>query len=298
MALFVFLTQRFLCATIKGKEGEIMSKMLCDMHVHSQSSHDSTAPVMQTAQACVEKGIGVLAITDHCDIQLCKEQNILELVRRSFTETEQTAKAFEGKVKILKGIEVGEGIWNLGYTAEVLNSFDFDVVIGSVHGVRYEGYFDSYSTIDFSKMSKAQLSGYMAKYFDEVLEMLHTTSCDIMAHLTCPLRYINGKYGLGINSLDYRVQIEKILDHVVENSIAMEINTSGIGSFYGQLMPEPWIIKRFKEKGGYLITLGSDAHMSKNVGNGFDMAISLLKSYGFDSYYYFENRKAIRCQFE
>ncbi|MBQ7226271.1 MAG: histidinol-phosphatase HisJ family protein [Clostridia bacterium] len=272
-----------------------MSNILCDMHVHSQSSHDSKAPVAQTAQECLKKGISVLAITDHCDIQLCKEQNVLELVKRSIAETEQTANEFEGRVKILKGVEIGEGIWNLDYTENILNSFNFDVVIGSVHGVRYEGYCDSYSTIDFSKMSKEQLNSYMALYFDEVLEMLNTTSCDIMAHLTCPLRYINGKYGLGVDSLNYKAQIEKILDLVIEKSIAMEINTSGIGSFYGQLMPEPWIIKRFREKGGYLITLGSDAHTPENVGNGFDKAIELLKSYKFDSYYYYENRKAVKC---
>ena len=115
-----------------------------------------------------------------------------------------------------------------------------------------------------------------------------------MAHLTCPLRYINGKYGLGVNSLKYEKQIDKILDYVIEKSIAMEINTSGIGSFYGELMPDPWIIKRFKNKGGYLVTIGSDAHASQHVGNGFDVSINLLKEYGFDSYYYYEKRKAVR----
>ena len=61
-------------------------------------------------------------------------------------------------------------------------------------------------------------------------------------------------------------------------------------------MPEKWVIELYKEKGGRLITLGSDAHVSERVGNGFDKTIKLLKACGFDAYYYYEKRKAVRCQ--
>lgn len=274
-----------------------MSKtILCDTHVHSQSSHDSVAPVLATAKACVEKGISVLAITDHCDIQYYKEQNVPALVDSSVAEATNAAKEFEGKLKILKGIEIGEGIWDLGHTAEILIRFDFDVIISSVHAVRYKEYSAPYSTIDFSKMDHCDLDKYIETYFDEMLQMLRLVPCDIMAHLTCPFRYINGKYNLDVDITKYREQINKILEYVIDNSIAMEINTSGIGTPYGCFMPDWWIIKAFKEKGGYLVTLGSDAHTPEKVGNGFDSAISLLKEYGFDSYYYYENRKAIRCE--
>ena len=36
-------------------------KLRFDMHVHSQSSHDSAAPVCEISKACVEKGIGTQA---------------------------------------------------------------------------------------------------------------------------------------------------------------------------------------------------------------------------------------------
>lgn len=273
-----------------------MSQFLCDTHVHSWASHDSSAPISETARACLEKGIGVLAITDHCDIQYYNEQNVPSLVATSVEETKRVANEHKGRVKILTGVEIGEGIWNLDYTAKILNSFDFDVVISSVHAVRYDGYQDPYSTIDFLKMAPCQLDEYLRLYFDEVLEMVKSVPCDIMAHLTCPLRYINGKYKLNIDATRYREQIEKILDYIIENSIAMEINTSGIGKAYGTFMPEEWIIETFKKKGGYLVTIGSDAHTPEGVGNGFESAIELLKKYSFDSYYYYEKRKAVRCK--
>ena len=117
--------------------------------------------------------------------------------------------------------------------------------------------------------------------------------CDIMAHLSCPFRYIVGKYGIDLDTRKYQKQICKILDGIIENSIAMEIITSGIGTAFGKLMPEGWIIEKFKEKGGYLVTLGSDAHVPENVGKGFEQAKELLKSLAFDGYYYFQKRERV-----
>lgn len=270
--------------------------ILCDMHVHSQSSHDSLAPVIETAKACAEKGISAFAVTDHCDIQYYDTQNVPFIVNSSVLETQDAAKQFEGKVKILTGVEIGEGIWHIPHTQEIIASHKFDVVISSVHAVRYKDYTDPYSTIDFSKMEKGDLDGYLRTYFEDLYEMVSTLDFDIMAHLTCPLRYINGKYGLGVDVTCYKAQIDKILDLVVEKGVSMEINTSGIGTAYGTYMPDPWIIKAYREKGGCLVTLGSDAHTPENVGKGFDSAISLLKEYGFDSYYYYQDRKPVRIE--
>ncbi|MBQ7353492.1 MAG: histidinol-phosphatase HisJ family protein [Clostridia bacterium] len=267
-----------------------MNQTLADMHVHSQNSHDGTFAVVDIARHALENGVSVFAVTDHCDIQYYNEQNVPTLIASSVVEAEQASKLFEGKVKILTGIELGEGLWSKEHTNDILNSFNYDVVIGSVHAVRYEGYTDPYSTIDFSKMSEGDLYKYLNVYFNDVLEMVENVPCDIMAHLTCPLRYINGKYGLKVDSKKYENEIERILKHIIENSIALEINTSG-----KDFMPDEWIVAKFKELGGYLITIGSDAHVGKNVGKDFDKAIKMLKKYGFDGYYYYENRKSIKC---
>lgn len=260
-----------------------------DMHVHSQSSHDSVAPVAEIAKACIEKGIGAFAVTDHCDIQYYNP----DVVANSVKEADTVSREYAGRVKVLKGIEIGEAIWDKYRTDEILGKYDYDVVISSVHAVRYGEYNAPYSTIDFSKTSNAQLDEYIKRYFDELLQMVSAVNCDIMAHLTCPFRYIVGKYGINVDTKSYEDQICKILDCIIEKSICMEINTSGIGTRFGALMPERWIIEKFKSMGGQYITLGSDAHAPENVGKGFVEAIELLKSLGFEGYYYFEKRKRV-----
>ena len=269
--------------------------MLCDMHIHSKTSHDGCETVENVAKACIENNISAFAITDHCDIQLCDEIDVFSLVKESVRETEEIKEKYKGKINALVGIEIGEAIWNLDYAKRILQSFNFDVVIGSVHAVRYEGFYDAYSTIDFSTFTDQMLNEYINLYLDELLETLKSIKVDIMAHLTCPLRYINGKYKRCLNSRDFESKITKILEYIIENQIAMEINTSGINSPFGTLMPERWIIEKFKNMGGHRIALGSDAHTKERVGNGFGKTTALLKSLGFDSYCYFENRKIKYC---
>jgi histidinol-phosphatase (PHP family) len=50
------------------------------------------------------------------------------------------------------------------------------------------------------------------------------------------------------------------------------------------------ILSRYKCLGGNMVTLGSDAHNRNNVARNFTEAAVLLKTCGFDSVYYFEDR--------
>ncbi len=268
----------------------------CDMHVHTYNSHDSSASLEEIIKSCIDKGVSVLAVTDHCDIQYYKERNMMSCITSSVKDAVLANERAGGKVKILKGVELGEGLWSKEYTENILNICDFDIIVGSVHAVRYKDYTMPYSTIDFSKMSQSDIDGYLNKYFNEVLEMLKTIPCNVMAHLTCPFRYLNHKYKIKAETEKYRNKIEKILEYIIENSIAMEINTSGYGVEHIGLSPDDWIIKLYREMGGFLITLGSDAHIPENVAKGFNEVIKILKEYGFEDYYYFEKRAPVKCK--
>ncbi len=268
---------------------------LFDMHVHSHNSHDSKSPIRATATAAEERGISAFAITDHCDTQYYISGEIALRIAASVNEVHEVAGEFNGRVDILSGVEIGEPLWDKPHVEELLAAHDYDVVIGSVHAVRYKKWSDPYSMLDLRELSRDDLEAFMDKYFDEVYDMLHWLPCDIMAHLTCPLRYINGKFGLALDVHPYEKKIEKILSYIIEHGIAMEVNTSGKDGDGGYYMPDEWIIQKYYDMGGYLITLGSDAHVSENIGKSFDDALSLLRGMGFRHYYYFREHINIQC---
>lgn len=268
-----------------------MKTEIFDMHDHSQNSLDCSCPVEDTAKEAIKKGISAFVISDHCDIQFFTKYDMKNKIRNSIEETTKASEKYKDKIKILQGVELGEGIFNKNHMEEIVSMYDFDLIIGSVHEIRHKNYEKPYSGIDFSSFSETDVKEFLNVYFDDIWEMINTVPCNIMAHLTCPLRYITGKYKINVDLKEYEDKITKILEYIIKNDIALEINTSGINTPFNSLMPCVDIIKQFKSMGGYLITLGSDAHIYQNIANGFDETFELLKKYGFTKYYYFEKKK-------
>ena len=65
------------------------------------------------------------------------------------------------------------------------------------------------------------------------------------------------------------------------------------GYHYGLGEPNPCtdIIRRYKELGGEIITIGADAHTPDKIGYAFDRAAQVLKECGFEYYTVFKDRK-------
>lgn len=268
---------------------------VANMHTHSEFSHDSKASIYEHALKAIECGVNIFAVTDHADIQFYKERDILNNVLNSNKEAKRVNSLFENKVKVLKGVELGDALFAPEYAKELLSKGDFDVIILSVHDVRNEKIDIPFSNVDFSEFTEEELYEFINKYFDDLLKSLRTFPADIAAHLTLPLRYINGKHQLNIDSHNFENKITEILKYLIENNIALEINAAG---YCGNFIPEKWVVEKYKAMGGYLITIGSDAHESRFLDNGLINILDTLKEIGFKKYYYFENREAKEIEIE
>ena len=89
-------------------------------------------------------------------------------------------------------------------------------------------------------------------------------------------------------------QIEKVLKAIIRKGIAMEMCESLFAEHEGQ-NPYTWIVQKYYDLGGYLITLSTDAHAPEEVGMGYDKRIPLLKEIGFTHILYYKDRKAVPC---
>ena len=121
---------------------------------------------------------------------------------------------------------------------------------------------------------------------------------DVLAHLSCPLRYINGKYRRQISIDEYQDMVEEILRVVIRRQKALEVNTSGINGVYESLMPDEQTLRRYYALGGRMLTLGSDAHAADRIGNAFGETVELLKEIGFSSYCYYQKRQPVMIPFK
>ena len=99
---------------------------------------------------------------------------------------------------------------------------------------------------------------------------------------------------LSLTSVSYThldVYKRQILEVLIAQGRALECNTGGYKYGLGEPNPSASVLKRYRELGGELITIGSDAHESRHLGYAFSQANSLLKECGFRYYTVYQNRK-------
>lgn len=281
---------------ISGFEKSI--PLLSDMHTHSENSHDSFCPLSDMCDKQIAAGVSVFAVTDHYDGCCLAKRDVLAEVENSIRDIDRHIPEYSNRIEILRGVEIGEGTWNAETEKKVRSLADYDVILGSMHAVRFDTTDNAYSAIDFSGWSRSSILKYIDKYFDELTEMAEKLDFDILTHIDCPLRYINGKYNLGIDVFIYEQKIKRILDIIIERKIALEVNTSAMFAKYPLNMPDTRIISLYRDMGGIMLTVGSDAHTAENAARGISEARKFLSGAGFPGTFIFRQRKPIFVPFE
>lgn len=246
-----------------------------DMHIHSKHSfdgNDSCGLICESAFKCGLKGI---AITDHCEID-SKDCDFPIWCDEQFSDVKNNAEKFFGRLTVLKGLELGQAVYNKTLAEKILKARDYDFVLGSIHNLENmeDFYFLNYNDYD--------VFGLLGRYFDTLLELCIWNRFDSLAHLTYPLRYITGKYKINVDLKKFSDKIDGILKLLSENEKALEINTSGYFNELKDILPNADIVKRFKELGGKYITIGSDSHFHNKIGFGIEQGMEAARSCGFD----------------
>lgn len=259
-----------------------------DSHVHSEFSGDSKESLERIISRAKELGMNEITITDHLDIDFPMEPNIFTLDLKKYIERLKELKAQEKEIVVKIGIEIGLQPHLSEAYKEVFENEDIDFIIGSSHAVSKT---DVSSKDFFIGKEKNQAH---REYFSEVLKNIDLfPNISVYGHLDFVNRYGNGVYD-NYKELDYQLHgelIDEILKKLIEKGIGLEINTSGLRYGLKNFHPHINILKRYRELGGEIITLGSDSHRAEDLMKDFDTAKKILKDLGFEYYCTFSKRK-------
>lgn len=263
--------------------------MLVNYHFHSICSFDGEHPLVDMCRAAAEAGIGELCLTDHCD--LIDEHGKPDDSFSWEKEDQQLARARREypALTIRRGIELGQAISRPEAAKLVLSELDIDFVLGSMH-VSPGG--QDYYWIDYQ--SKQQCFSLIEEYLQCLLELSRTDYYDSMAHLTYPLRYMRGRDGISVDFTPYDDLVYEILKTLVERGKALELNTSGYRTGDGEPMPPEYILRMYRQLGGDLVTIGTDAHEPKYMASGLEKGLALLERCGFRYITCYEKRSPIQ----
>ena len=148
----------------------------------------------------------------------------------------------------------------------------------------------------FYKMSfpdRDSIDRMFTDHFQSMLRLVEFGGFDSLAHLDYPIRVLRNKLP-NTSTLPWRELIEPVLAALVRKDIALEINTRGTYDWQGRVGPEDWVLARYRDLGGQLVTIGSDAHSHSFIGAGYAQAAEALRRVGFDSYTIYRNRVPVQ----
>lgn len=257
-------------------------KTFADMHTHSEFSCDSEEKIADICKAAISKGLIAICITDHIDYNP-NDYGFDYYKKDEYLYDLNLAKEnFKDELLVLSGIEFSEP----HIYADKLSEFqkmDYDVILGSIHWLDSEfvgqkELLEKYPQIDVEEI-----------YYDMVLKSIEHGGFDVLAHLDFPKRYY-GSTLIGNNVL------LQILEHLVKNNIALEINTSSLRKGLHDSMPSLSIIEEYINLGGRMLTLGSDAHVVSDIASDFESIISQLSETAINSIGVFKSRKFTRIK--
>ncbi|MCU9613796.1 histidinol-phosphatase HisJ family protein [Caldibacillus lycopersici] len=255
-----------------------------DFHLHSNFSADCDTPMEEMVQAAIQKGIQEMCFTEHIDEDYPDETIDFDLDVVNYAATIATMQRKYGdKINIRKGVELGVQPHVLDSYRKLLQKETFDFVICSMHTTKK---LDLHSGRFFEGKSLDQA---YEEYYLELLECIRTfRSFSVLGHLDLVARY---KYTEGV-SLFLNI-IEEIFKEIIPSGQGIEINTSGFYYGMNRLLPSEDILQLYKDMGGEIITIGSDAHRPDRLAEYYEKSAGLLKKIGFRYVTTFENQQPI-----
>ncbi|BDP42547.1 putative histidinol-phosphatase [Deinococcus aetherius] len=248
-----------------------MTSPLFDSHMHTPLCGHATGTPREYARAALNAGLAGVCFTDHSPMPAWYDAPWR--MRRdqlgTYVESVLEARAeFLGRLEVRLGLEADFHPGTERYVAELLETHDWDYVIGSVHYIGAWG-FDNPEHAD--EYGARDLGTLYHHYYALVEGAARSGLFDAIGHLDLPKKF-------GHRDPDGYAALHA-LDVIAERGLSLDFNTAGWRKPVGEAYPAPDLTRAAGER-GIPFVLGSDAHRPEEVGYHFTEAIKQLHDVG------------------
>ena len=265
---------------------EAFTMLYFDSHIHTDNSPDGRFSASKMCEAAMEKGLDLITFCDHCEIDEFYSDNYDTRTVKAFADYCEAKERFSDRLTVLAGIEIGQPDIDKDFADKIISAHKYDYVLASLHHPH-----GKMPDIKDIKYDKIDVYRFMEDYFSELYEIAKWDGCDALAHLTCPMRRIQGKYQINFDYSVIQEATDELLAEIIRQKKAVEINTSGLRQAVGRTMPDENILIRYRQLCGKYVTVGSDAHSTDDIGAGIKEGIEKARKCGFGQITVFINRE-------
>lgn len=285
--------------------------MYADYHLHSEFSDDSKELMERQVEKAIKLGLDEMCFTDHVDYGIKRDWDDPrgiewrqgdgissgDAVReplanvdypRYFAKIARIRAAYGDAIKIRSGLEFGIQSITVDDYERLFAKYqdELDFVLFSMHQVDNKEFW----TQDFQR-GRSQKE-YNEAYYEEILKTMKAFKhYSVLAHLDLLVRYDKaGRYPFE----NVRDLVAEILKQAIADGKGIEVNTSSWHYGLSDTQPSRDILHLYKDLGGRIITVGSDAHQTSYLADHIKDAYAILRDeIGFTEIATFEHMQPI-----
>jgi len=257
--------------------------MLIDYHMHTPLCRHAVGEPWQYAEQAAIAGLDEIGFSDHCpmpggydaDFRMTADQ--MDEYFRMVEEARRRAPSLPIKF----GLEADYYPGTEDYVRDLLVSYPFDFVLGSVHYIGDWG-FDNPELIE--GFSARHIEAIWTDYFDLLRRAAASRLFDVLAHPDLVKKF--GHRASGDLSRFYR----PVLTEMQRAGTALEVSSAGLRKQVREIYPSLEFMK-LANREGVTITFASDAHSPAEVGHRFDALVVAARQAGYTTITRFAGRK-------
>ncbi len=266
--------------------------MRADYHLHCEFSDDSKERMEDQIERAIALGLDEICFTDHVDYGIKKDWCEGNIVWRGgdakssgvvkldplanvnypeyFSKIDRMRETYK-QIVIRKGLEFGIQTITADLFEKLYQTYadQLDFVLLSMHQVNNLEFW----TQDFQR-GKTQKE-YNEEYYREIYEVQKIfKNYSVLAHLDLIVRYDE----LGVYPFEnVKDMVAEILKLAIADGKGIELNTSSWKYGLADTQPSRAILRLYKDLGGKIITVGSDAHNTKQLADHLDEGYAILR---------------------
>ncbi len=241
----------------------------------------------ETVLAAIEAGMKIYGLSEHApryfdrdvyDDEKAKGIGVSELAddfSAFCAESRRLQKKYADQIEILCGFETefidsetNSNILNL------IDSEDFDYVIGSVHHVREIAVDETQEKFDALVKLCGSKEAVTLEYYKQVAQMVQQYKPDVVGHID-----LTSKFGSSLRSAAVHRQMDETLQVIAEAGSILDLNVYPLRKGKKDPYPAPWIVVMAHAR-GIPFCFGDDSHSPNTVGEGLEVGRNYLLRLG------------------
>ena len=258
-----------------------------------QFCHHATDTLEDIVKAYIDKGFSWVGITEHAPpindhLRYSEEakaglsaQSLLERFGSYMVECRRLQDKYRSQIQLYAALEIETYSGYEEFIPYLVERFEPDYIVGSVHHVNDIGFDYSQDSYDRAAATAGGVEQLYTHYFDLQYEMISRLRPEVVGHFDL-IRIFDPDYRDRIVQEQVMVRVKRNLELIKEHDLILDLNLRALHKG----APEPYVCAPILEMvRDYEIKIvpGDDSHGVSSVGNYFDQGVEVLRAHGIST---------------